>query len=70
MIEKGIVNKNIVVSDEGFNVENIYKNTKNICEDLGYTFVEKEQGTKSGKYGNEIGFKFIFDIVYSILFVS
>lgn len=61
MIEKGMVGKNIVVSDEDFNIEKIYKEVKNIADDLDYTFVEKEQGSKSGKYGNEIGFKFIFD---------
>ena len=61
MIEKGIVSKNILVSDEDFNIDKIYKGVKDIADKLGYTIIEKEQGSKPGKYGNEVRFKFILD---------
>ncbi|MBI2148498.1 hypothetical protein HYU23_02365 [Candidatus Woesearchaeota archaeon] len=60
-MEKEIFSRNIVVTDEVFDIDKIYKGIKKKSGDLGYTFIEKEQATKPGKYGTELKFKFILD---------
>ena len=55
---KDVFKRTIVVTDEDFDIEKIYKNFKKRAESMGYYFVEKEQGVKGAKYGQEVGFKF------------
>lgn len=60
VLAKEIINKNIIANDETFDIDKIYKNIKKKGESMGYVFVEQEQGTKGGKYGQELRFKFLF----------
>lgn len=58
VLTKEIIKRNISAADEEFDIDKIYKGVKNKAEDLGYFFVENEQGSKPGKYGQELKFKF------------
>ena len=58
VLEKAIVGKEVLVDNETFDVDKIYKAVKEKAEDLGYFFIEKEQATRPTKYGNELKFKF------------
>jgi hypothetical protein len=59
MIKMEVVRRVILANDEDFNIEKIYKSIKGKADSLGYDFFEKEQANKSGKYGDEIEFKFL-----------
>ncbi|GEM_PF-4932371 len=58
MPPKDVFRRTILITDEDFDIDKIYKSFKKKTESLGYALVEKEQGTKSAKYGNEVVFKF------------
>ena len=58
---KSIIKKNINIKSGIFDIADIYKKLKEKSEDLDYTFIEKEQGTKFGKYGQELKLNFYLD---------
>ena len=60
VLTKEIVSRNIGITGETFDIDKVYKGTKEKGESLGYGFVEQEQSSKPGKYGHELRFKFLF----------
>lgn len=54
--EKGGKVKVIDLQDHIFEFSKFYKTVKNAIEDEGYLFIEKEQISKHGKYGQESHF--------------
>ncbi len=58
VLRKEIVKKNIVINNSDFDIDKIYKKVKEKAESMGYFFIEKEQGLRSGKYGGEVRFRF------------
>jgi len=49
--------REIKFTNSMFSVSTLLYDMKSLLEDKGYTFVEKEQSVKDGKYGREIVFK-------------
>ncbi len=58
VVKKSIIKKNLSAVDQDFDIDAVYKGMKKKSEDLGYDFFEQEQSTKSGKYGDDLIFKF------------
>jgi hypothetical protein len=56
--EKDAGKRIINLSKEVIDSKVLYKSLKDKIEDLGYTFLEKEQSKKETKYGDEIKFTF------------
>lgn len=61
VLEDTVTKRNLTAIDVVFNLDKFYKDVKKKADALGYDFVEKEQGNKPGKYGQEIKFDFVFN---------
>jgi len=58
---KSIAKRSLNIKSGTFDMTDIYKKIKEKAEDLGYIFIEKEQGTKFNKYGQELKLDFYLD---------
>ncbi len=55
---KDVFKRYISLNDQDFSISSVYKKAKEIVDDMGYFFVEKEQTIKPEKYGDEVRFSF------------
>lgn len=53
-----IFKRYISLGGQNFSISSVYKKTKELVDDMGYFFVEKEQSVKPEKYGDEVRFTF------------
>lgn len=53
-VDKGV----ILASASQVNIQEFYKNVKELIDELDYKFIEKEQAQEKNQYGGRISFKF------------